>query len=258
MNSLGFWGKHYRSMYTGSMMGMGTDVFSVMGYVIAHGEKGQVELNPKLLSVLLGMSEEAAEKAIACLCAPDPRSRNKEHDGARLIKTGTFTYTITGWEKYHPAANNQDRREYFRERKREERQRKKNQTEAVSEIPPLDNGKLEAFSKFWEAYPKKKDRHDAEHAFVEVLAADHLPEILKALTWQKSSSDWTREDGRFIPSPAKYLRNGSWHDRPATQTPSRSFIYDPNDPNRPKQLSKEELDRREREKLARAIRGEEC
>ncbi len=57
-------GKHHASMYTGSLVGKGAEVFAVMGYVIANmkprraGENGEwrmvVEMNPKLLAFILG------------------------------------------------------------------------------------------------------------------------------------------------------------------------------------------------------------
>ena len=30
----------------------------------------------------------------------------------------------------------------------------------------------------------------------------------------KKSSDWTKEKGRFIPSPINWLKNQSWNDKP--------------------------------------------
>jgi hypothetical protein len=86
---------------------------------------------------------------------------------------------------------------------------------------PTGNG-LVAFDKFWDSYPKKSNRHDAEHAFHEVRAEEHLPKILSALSWQKACPDWTKENGRFIPNPATYLRNGKWHDQPSNSDPTVS------------------------------------
>lgn len=73
---------------------------------------------------------------------------------------------------------------------------------------------LADFEAFWKAYPKKQSRFDAEHAFAEVRAAEHLPAILSAIQSQRKSEQWQADKGRFIPLPATWLRDGRWNDRP--------------------------------------------
>lgn len=104
---IGF-GKHYSSMYNGSMVGKGAEVFAVMGYVIANmtptglevdGGKMAVELNPKLLAFIIGEPEAEIATAIELLCSPDAESRSKEHDGRRLLRLGQFEYeVVNGWK----------------------------------------------------------------------------------------------------------------------------------------------------------------
>ncbi len=36
--------------------------------------------------------------------------------------------------------------------------------------------------------------------------------ILTALDWQRSSTDWTKENGQFVPNPATYLNSRGWED----------------------------------------------
>jgi hypothetical protein len=94
------YGRHFRSMYTGSMVGMGTDVFAVWGYVIAHVRDGVVELNPRLLAGIFGSTREAMVKALSDLCAPDPESRNPDQEGRRLIHEQAYMYRVVSAEKY--------------------------------------------------------------------------------------------------------------------------------------------------------------
>lgn len=113
-------GKHFASMYEGSMVGAGAVVFAVMGYVIANAKPDktigmQVELNPKLLSFILGESQQAIEKAIDKLCAPDPNSRSPEKEGRRLIKVGTFSYEVVNGAKYRAIRDEDARRRQNRE-----------------------------------------------------------------------------------------------------------------------------------------------
>src|SRR6185503_20561610 len=52
-------GKHFASMYEGSMVGSGAAVFAVMGYVIANWKPdkevgGQIRLNTTILATIFG------------------------------------------------------------------------------------------------------------------------------------------------------------------------------------------------------------
>lgn len=112
-------------MYTGSMYGAGVAVFAVWGYVISHTRRARVELNPKHLADTLGGTVEEIEEAIEFLMQPDPKSRNKMHEGRKLVKEGEFQYFLPSWDNYQRIRNADDRREYNRQKKREERARKK-------------------------------------------------------------------------------------------------------------------------------------
>ena len=114
-------GKHFASMYTGSMLGAGPDVFAVWGYCIANAANGQVELNPQHLALLIGMDRAATERAIEYLCAPDSRSRSKTEDGRRLVREGEYAYRLPNWEAYRKVRNEEDRRTYNREAQRRHR-----------------------------------------------------------------------------------------------------------------------------------------
>jgi len=135
-------GKFFATTFTGSMMGSGTDVFAVWGYVIANAQHSQIELNPKLLAAVLGSTPEAMQAAIDVLCAPDPNSRSVEHNGMRLLREGQFAYHVVNHEKYRALRNDDDRREYFRQKKAESRARLSGETVKVrsqrkSNCPPL-------------------------------------------------------------------------------------------------------------------------
>lgn len=119
------YGKHFASMYTGSMMGAGPVVFAVMGYVIANTSDSEVELNPKLLGFTFGCPAEEVTAAIDYLCSPDPQSRTKTLEGKRLVKTGEYLYEVVNYVPYHSISNEEERREYFRVKKREQRARDK-------------------------------------------------------------------------------------------------------------------------------------
>lgn len=119
------YGKLFATMFEGSMYGAGPTVFSVMSYVIAHTQKARVELNPRLLAATIGTTQGEIKAAIDWLCRPDPESRNPAHDGRRLIKEGTYQYFVVSFDHYHAIRNEEERREYNRTKKAEERAKKK-------------------------------------------------------------------------------------------------------------------------------------
>lgn len=157
-SSFGF-GKHHASMYSGSMVGKGAEVFAVMGYVIANmrpdwvGDAGRmvVELNPKLLAFIIGEPEGEISAAIEILCSPDHESRSKEEEGRRLIRLGQFDYyVVNGW-KYREKRDAEQRRE--QNRVAQERFRKK-QEKILEGLTPSQR---EAFEKaFREGYKRRR------------------------------------------------------------------------------------------------------
>lgn len=119
-------GRIFESMYQGSMVGAGPDVFAVWPYVIAHmrahAEHGAlVELNPKLLAFILGASEAQIEKAINFLCDQDPDSRSKAEDGKRLVRMGQFVYRVVNGAEYMAVRAKEDAR--FKHAERQKRYR---------------------------------------------------------------------------------------------------------------------------------------
>ena len=87
----------------------------------------------------------------------------------------------------------------------------------------------ELFAKFWEQYPRKVAKKEAEKAFAKLKADDRLLErILAGLNRAKASQQWRQDGGRFIPYPATWLNQARWEDGEETQAaadavgPSRS------------------------------------
>lgn len=163
------YGKHFQSMYTGSMHGAGPDVFAVWGYVISHAQHGTVELNPQHLAPILGMSAEAVEATIVKLAEPDNRSRSKAYDGRRLIPAGAFSYIVPTHEFYRSLRTSEDRRAYMTEYMRNRRKGLRGvnspgkhvslpEPEAETDKRPTTAAKVAAegaFEEFWKAYPKR-------------------------------------------------------------------------------------------------------
>jgi hypothetical protein len=120
------YGKHFKSMYTGSMFGAGAGVFAVWGYIISTRDPdGFIEINPDELGPKLGMKPSEVEHALEYLTKPDPKSRSKREGGRRLVEEGHNFYRIVNHDIYLALRKSEDRREYLRQKKRESRARKK-------------------------------------------------------------------------------------------------------------------------------------
>ena len=91
------------------------------------------------------------------------------------------------------------------EKRRVEKSRDREETEPLA--------RLEEFEVFWEYYPRKVGKKDAHRAWGKAKDRPPLPDILSALAAQKSSEQWTKDHGQFIPHPATWLNQGRWADQ---------------------------------------------
>lgn len=70
-----------------------------------------------------------------------------------------------------------------------------------------------AFSIFYDAYPKKKGRKNAEKAWGKLNPDDELiAKIMSALDQDKKSRGWLKDGGEYIPHPATWLNGRRWED----------------------------------------------
>jgi hypothetical protein len=74
-----------------------------------------------------------------------------------------------------------------------------------------------AFDTFWSAYPKKEAKKDAQSAFAKLNPNPELMVVILAAIATKSASfDWTKENGKYVPLPASWLRAERWTDEGVT------------------------------------------
>ena len=92
------------------------------------------------------------------------------------------------------------------------------------------DGKL--FTAFWDSYPRKIGRESAWEAWKSLSPDDAMAErISVALESWKASSQWTEDDGRYIPSAEKFLKDGYFNAPPmakrdASQSAKRELDAD--------------------------------
>jgi DNA-binding MarR family transcriptional regulator len=101
----------------------------------------------------------------------------------------------------------------------------------------------EGFEAFWQAYPKQVGRVRALREWN--LMRPPIEEVLAGIAVWKKSSDWKRESGQFIHTPARFLEDQIWKENP--------------EPRIERSLSKhEEREKRNKEVARRAIERSHC
>lgn len=88
-----------------------------------------------------------------------------------------------------------------------------NKTKNLTPSRASRSGLNGAFQKFWDSYPRKKSKGDAEKAWIKIKPDEQLHDrILDALERAKTSADWQKDGGQFIPYPASWLNAKGWED----------------------------------------------
>jgi len=79
------------------------------------------------------------------------------------------------------------------------------------------------FDEFWAAYPKKIGKQAAIAVWKRKKVNGLLPNVLEAIDAQKTSEQWKRDGGQYIPNPATWLTQGRWDDEVATTQVANRF-----------------------------------
>lgn len=95
-----------------------------------------------------------------------------------------------------------------------ERQRNNNKKDNKDKNNNLNtNASDNGFEKFWSAYPKKRSKGQAEKVWKKIKPNEQLLTVMLAkLERAKTSVDWLKESGKYIPYPATWLNVKGWED----------------------------------------------
>lgn len=78
---------------------------------------------------------------------------------------------------------------------------------------PLSKSGLSLFNEFWLAYPNKKSKGQAEKSWLKLNPNEQLHEaILHGVERAKTSEQWQKDGGKFIPHPSTWLNARGWED----------------------------------------------
>jgi len=102
----------------------------------------------------------------------------------------------------------------YRIRRRKERTTVANVSRTVRDSPSTTIC-LQRFEEFWQVWPKtrRKGKGRALTEWLKLKPSKELTEkILAAVEAQKQQSNWQKENGKYIPYPAKWIRDAYYED----------------------------------------------
>jgi len=68
------------------------------------------------------------------------------------------------------------------------------------------------FLSFWSSYPKKVGKGAAWKEWQRERPP--IETCIKTLEWQKKSTDWTKEGGKYVVDPERWIKRRRWEDEP--------------------------------------------
>ena len=100
---------------------------------------------------------------------------------------------------------------------RKEMERKEKEMEGtLSYQSALADERERDWEKVWSAFPKRVDEKKARAVYLE---SDVSPQrLIDSLADWSQTDEWTRDSGRWIPLPTKWLERGGWNETPTQIT----------------------------------------
>ena len=167
-------------------------VKTIVGFQEVHLEPGQFIFGRHKASKETRLSEQKIRTCLAFL---------KKAQNLTIKSTNKFSIiSIINWETYQNSkiANNQQVNQHVTTYKNK---RKNKDSSAL----------VSAFESFYLAYPKKRDRRNAEKAWSKLNPSPELQQIILTAI-ERQLQDWQRDNGKFIPYPATWLNGRRWED----------------------------------------------
>lgn len=117
--------KVFRSIFDGSLYGNFEATVTFMAMLVVADRNGIVDMTATKLASTCGYPLDVVQKGIALLEQPDPLSRTPDEEGRRIkvIHSAGWGWEIVNFKKYLDMKTAEERREYFRVKKQEQRER---------------------------------------------------------------------------------------------------------------------------------------
>src|SRR5581483_6812281 len=84
-------------------------------------------------------------------------------------------------------------------------------------IPSPSAPVLVGFDSFWNIFPRKQDKKDAQKAWSKIPETERSA-VIAAVERFKLTEQWQKEGGKYIPYPSRFLNGRRWEDEILTST----------------------------------------
>jgi hypothetical protein len=217
-----------------------------MDLLVLADRDGVVDMTTDAIARRTNVPEEMIVHAIAKLAAPDAQSRSHEEDGCRLVPIDShrsWGWQIVNYEHYRNLRDEEARRAYFRDAKREQRSKECADSPAASNSvkdSPTNSTQAEAEAEaeeqkpsrakaargkpsaecltLYQAYPRHVAPAAAYRAIGKALRVKSFDYLIAAVNRYAKSVQGT--DPQYIAHPATWFNAGRYDDEPSALFPS--------------------------------------
>lgn len=241
------YGKVFDSMYDGTLYGQWEAIVTFQQMIVLADADGIVDMTPQAMAARTSIPLEIIKKGIPTLEAPDPYSRTPGQDGKRIELIDAhrpWGWHIVNHEKYknlrdakEVRAQNRERQQRFRDKKsvtggngksrgvtRGNAKSRHTYTDTDTRTPLPPSG---AFLRFWTAWPKSVRKGEKGECLQRWRKNDFdlvSEQILSHVEAMKTTHEWAKESGRFIPAPLVYLNKRRWEGAEPPETPDKRMV----------------------------------
>ena len=86
---------------------------------------------------------------------------------------------------------------------------------------------IEKFDDFWQAWPKsnrKGAKSECKKRWLKGFYDHCADQIIKHVEWMKTTDQWRKDNGAFIPAPLVYLNQQRWDGAEVPEMPSKTAV----------------------------------
>jgi hypothetical protein len=215
-------------------------------FLVLADKLGVVDMTPQAVSRRTNVPLEIVQRGILVLSSPDPESRSQGEEGRRLVPIDShrsWGWQIVNYEHYRNLRDEEARRAYFRDAKREQRSKKCADSPAASNSvkdSPTNSTQAEAEAEaeeqkpsrakaargkpsaecltLYQAYPRHVAPAAAYRAIGKALQVKPFDYLIAAVNRYSKSVQGT--DPQYIAHPATWFNAGRYDDEPSALFPS--------------------------------------
>lgn len=218
--------KVFSTIWGGSLYGHFEASAVFLVFLSLADRDGAVDMTPEAIAGTTGWPLDFILKGIRELEKPDAKSRTPGHEGRRILLMDDhrpWGWIITNYALYRDKMRSAERTAYLAEKQREYRARAKstpvNKSTIINQDKPIAEAEAapeaeaikSRFADFWEAYPKKIARPQAEKIWNRKGLDSIADRLIQDVTFRRINDDaW--KDKKFIPNPTTYLNQDRWTD----------------------------------------------